>query len=124
MSGGSWDYLYGKDVANTGVLEQIEQMAASLDERGFSYAGDAWGAWATRADDGLEPLSIVAHAVEWVDSNDWNPDQLEEAVKRVILCKCSPGDDCVCPYDCNCRDRFAHHFEEDQGWRNEGLKNV
>jgi hypothetical protein len=38
-------------------------------------------------------------------------------------CDCSPGDTCTCAEDCDCRERDAHIWKYDVGWRNiEGLQ--
>ena len=42
---------------------------------------------------------------------------------RVRVCDCAPGDTCSCASDCDCRERDAHLWKYDVGWRNiEGLK--
>ena len=35
-------------------------------------------------------------------------------------CRCSPGDTCICAYDCSCRAEFKHTYDSDEGWSNEG----
>ena len=35
-------------------------------------------------------------------------------------CRCSPGDTCICAYDCSCRAEFKHAYDSDEGWSNEG----
>lgn len=38
-------------------------------------------------------------------------------------CDCTPGDTCTCATDCDCRERDAHIWKYDAGWRNiEGLE--
>jgi hypothetical protein len=38
-------------------------------------------------------------------------------------CDCAPGDLCTCAEDCDCRERDAHIWKHDVGWRNiEGLQ--
>jgi len=35
-------------------------------------------------------------------------------------CACSSGDQCSCPYDCDCRGRFEHDYRGETGWWNSG----
>ena len=54
--------------------------------------------------------------------------EIQELLARPINapaepCACAPGDTCTCAEDCDCRERDAHIWKYDVGWRNiEGLQ--
>lgn len=67
MSGGSYEYLYGR----------VEDAARQMVRRSATPARRAFA----------EHLVLVAkalHAVEWVDSCDWGPGDEDEAIKTVL----------------------------------------
>jgi hypothetical protein len=91
MSGGSYDYLYIKDIdelLHSHHQENIEGMAARL--AGLGYAQDAaeetesvlliLRQFQVRMQARLNRLSGVWKAVEWWDSCDWNEDSVKEAL--------------------------------------------
>lgn len=88
MSGSSYDYLFTKDLREVD-LDMLEAMAARLDELGYRDLASATRAAAVRvvaAMDWYESrrrnLQDVWKAVEWLDSGDWGPEQVEATVAR------------------------------------------
>jgi alkylation response protein AidB-like acyl-CoA dehydrogenase len=63
-----------------------------------------------------ELLAIVAELERLAD--------LEAAIVGDEACQCSPGDECSCAYDCECRERFVHRFFEDAGTMNCGPRGL
>ncbi|RKN35970.1 hypothetical protein [Streptomyces hoynatensis] len=85
MSGGSYDYLYAKDLVDLyGSVEEMAQRLSQLAERDSPAARDTWTILglmdAIRSMQGR--LEGVWHAVEWYDSCDYSRDQVDEAVKK------------------------------------------
>jgi hypothetical protein len=39
----------------------------------------------------------------------------------LAACKCAPGEECLCTYDCECREQFRHILFEDAGMMNCGV---
>lgn len=93
MSGGSFDYLYAKDVVqmlDAIPREHLDAMRAELVERGLSDVVAEHDAVVEfleglqrQVDNGeklLGRLSPVWKAVEWHVSRDWGPERVDEAV--------------------------------------------
>lgn len=92
MSGGSWDYLYSKDVdelMNGLSTELLQDMADRLNSAGFEdvakdtqrlveYIKSA----SIRIETLFEVLSPVFKAVEWFDSGDWGKEALNNEVLK------------------------------------------
>ena len=82
MSGGSYDYLYDKELSTIPV--ELENMARSLDELG--YASEAASATYAiirhlrQADAMASELRAVWKAVEWFHSNDTGIEPVKAAL--------------------------------------------
>lgn len=90
MSGGSYNYLYVKDVEHLiGRDDSLQEMADRL--AGLGYANDAAAEtqdvllqirqFTNRVEQSIERLRIVWKAVEWWDSNDSTEEGLKEALE-------------------------------------------
>jgi hypothetical protein len=92
MSGGSWNYLYCKDVdelMNGSSTELLQDMADRLNSAGFEdvakdtqrlveYIKSA----SIRIETLFEALSPVFKAVEWFDSGDWGEETLNNEILK------------------------------------------
>lgn len=92
MSGGSWDYLYSKDIdelMNGSSAESLQDMADRLNSAGFEdvakdtqrlveYIKSA----SIRIETLFEGLSPVFKAVEWFDSGDWGKETLNNEILK------------------------------------------
>lgn len=92
MSGGSWDYLYSKDIdelMNGSSTELLQDMADRLNSAGFEdvakdtqrlveYIKSA----SIRIETLFEVLSPIFKAVEWFDSGDWGEETLNNEVLK------------------------------------------
>lgn len=92
MSGGSWNYLYCKDVdelMNGSSTELLQDMVDRLNSAGFKdvaqdtqrlveYIKSA----SIRIETLFEALSPVFKAVEWFDSRDWGEETLNNEVLK------------------------------------------
>lgn len=92
MSGGSWNYLYCKDVGelmNGSSTELLQDMVDRLNSAGFKdvakdtqrlveYIKSA----RIRIETLFEALSPVFKAVEWFDSGDWGKETLNNEVLK------------------------------------------
>lgn len=92
MSGGSWNYLYCKDVdelMNGSSTELLQDMVDRLNSAGFKdvakdtqrlveYIKSA----RIRIETLFEALSPVFKAVEWFDSGDWGKETLNNEVLK------------------------------------------
>lgn len=92
MSGGSWDYLYSKDIdelMNGSSTELLQDMADRLNSAGFEdvakdtqrlveYIKSA----SIRIETLFEVLSPVFKAVEWYCSADWGKDRVDKAIEE------------------------------------------
>lgn len=92
MSGGSYMYLYAKDsgrlLAGEG-REDLERMRDRLLEAGAMDAAAQTDAVIATIEQAnalvnmrIEALEAVWKAVEWVDSCDWGPERIEEALAK------------------------------------------
>lgn len=91
MSGGSYDYLYSKDVSDlVNSRSTLDDMASRL--QGLGYANDAAKEtlsilhsiehFQTRMENRLSRLSGVWKAVEWWDSCDTGSEYLDDELKK------------------------------------------
>ena len=89
MSGGSYDYLCHKFAEDwlSGVPESAQRMADRLAELGYHDAAVETNtiiavarAAAARMQAHLDRMEPVWKAVEWMDSGDWGPDKVAEAI--------------------------------------------
>jgi hypothetical protein len=91
MSGGSYNYLCGKDQGSIiDYQDELEKMSNRL--AGLGYAVDAAKEteeliliirqFLNRAGARIDRLSAVWKAVEWWDSCDWGEEELKEALTR------------------------------------------
>jgi hypothetical protein len=92
MSGGSWNYLYCKDIdelMNGSSTELLQDMVDRLNSAGFKdvakdtqrlveYIKSA----SIRIETLFETLSPVFKAVEWFDSGDWGEETLNNEVLK------------------------------------------
>ena len=92
MSGGSWNYLYNKDIdelMNGSSTEILQDMADRLNSAGFEdvakdtqrlveYIKSA----SIRIETLFETLSPVFKAVEWFDSADWGEETLNNEILK------------------------------------------
>lgn len=92
MSGGSWNYLYCKEIdelMNGSSTELLQDMADRLNSAGFEdvakdtqrlveYIKSA----SIRIETLFETLSPVFKAVEWFDSGDWGKETLNNEVLK------------------------------------------
>ena len=92
MSGGSWNYLYCKDIdklMNGSSTELLQDMVDRLNSAGFKdiaqdtqrlveYIKSA----SIRIETLFEALSPVFKAVEWFDSGDWGEETLNNEVLK------------------------------------------
>jgi len=89
MSGGSYDYLYSKepeDLLNrTGDLERMRDRLIGLDHVAAAKAVEALRLTVVesrvRIGVAMERIAPVMKAVEWLDSCDSGPEEVERAVK-------------------------------------------
>ncbi len=92
MSGGSWNYLYSKEIddlmqhSNIGTLEE---MADYLNQNGYEDVAKDTRRLAEyiksakiRIETLFEMLSPVFKAVEWCDSGDWGKDRVDKAIEE------------------------------------------
>jgi len=98
MSGGSFKYLYSRDVSELlGSQGELEHMAEWLS------AHDAQDAAAEvediiasirqfqrRADTRLRRMSDLFKAVEWYESNDWGKERVDKELARYRGMSCEP----------------------------------
>ncbi|MFF4026928.1 hypothetical protein ACFYY5_29170 [Nocardia elegans] len=86
MSGGSYNYLYSRELGDGGTVEDLRCAQQRLKDLG--YADDAAGSVAVvlrmleDAEQKKAALEGVLHALEWWDSNDWSEDQFREALAK------------------------------------------
>jgi hypothetical protein len=80
VSGGSHNYLYSADLSWNSRNDDLEAMAARLEELGVPDAAEQTRALLAPELPQSSPLRDLWHAVEWTDSGDWGDDQLAEAV--------------------------------------------
>nr|DAZ41551.1 MAG TPA: hypothetical protein [Caudoviricetes sp.] len=92
MSGGSWGYLYSREVdelVQCGSIELLEEMADYLNSSGYKdvakdvrrlveYIKSA----RIRIETLHEMLSPVFKAVEWYDSADWSKERVDAAIEE------------------------------------------
>ena len=92
MSGGSWDYLYSKDIDDLmqgSDIELLEEMADYLNQNGYEdvakdtrrlveYIKSA----KIRVETLFEMLSPVFKAVEWYCSGDWGKDRVGKVIEE------------------------------------------
>ncbi len=92
MSGGSWNYLYSKDIDDLmqgGDIELLEEMADYLNQNGYEdvakdtrrlveYIKSA----KIRVETLFEMLSPVFKAVEWYCSADLGRDRVDKAIEE------------------------------------------
>ena len=92
MSGGSWNYLFCKDIdelMNGSSTELLQDMVDRLNSAGFKdvakdtqrlveYIKSA----SIRIETLFETLSPVFKAVEWFDSGDWGKDRVDKAIEE------------------------------------------
>lgn len=92
MSGGSWNYLYCKDIdelMNGSSTELLQDMADRLNSAGFEDAAkdtqrlvEYIKSASIRIETLFETLSPVFKAVEWFDSGDWGKETLNNEVLK------------------------------------------
>lgn len=86
MSGGSYDYLYTKDIGEALDSQSLQRMADRL--AGLGYANDAATETASllelkrEAEGRMARLKYLWEAVEWWDSCDWGEDEFREALEE------------------------------------------
>ena len=89
MSGGSFEYLYSKDVTDPGYLSELEHMIQSMKSDGYkeealllqSHYDDL--EWAIQvAEMRHEKLSNLMHAYEWWQSGDYGEDSFKKAIDK------------------------------------------
>lgn len=92
MSGGSWSYLYSKEIDELmqySNIELLEEMADYLNQNGYKdvakdtrrlveYIKSA----KIRVETLFETLSPVFKAVEWFDSGDWGEETLNNEILK------------------------------------------
>lgn len=92
MSGGSWNYLYSKEIDDFmqySNIETLEEMADYLNQNGYEdvakdtrrlveYIKSA----KIRVETLFEMLSPVFKAVEWYCSADWGKDKVDKAIEE------------------------------------------
>lgn len=92
MSGGSWNYLYSKEIdelMNGSSTELLQDMVDRLNSAGFEdvakdtqrlveYTKSA----SIRIETLFEALSPVFKAVEWFDSGDWGEETLNNEILK------------------------------------------
>ena len=92
VSGGSWNYLYSKeidDLMQYSNIETLEEMADYLNQNGYEdvakdtrrlveYIKSA----KIRVETLFEMLSPVFKAVEWYCSADWGKDRVDKAIEE------------------------------------------
>lgn len=92
MSGGSWNYLYCKDIdelMNGSSTELLQDMVDRLNSAGFKdvakdtqrlveYIKSA----GIRIETLFEALSPVFKAIEWFDSGDWGKEALNNEISK------------------------------------------
>ena len=91
MSGGSYDYLFSKDVGDLfDNAHTLERMARRLAEFGFAEDAAAETEETVlilrqvriRLQTRINRLRGVWQAVEWCDSNDWSESSVKEALTK------------------------------------------
>lgn len=91
MSGGSYDYLYRRDVSEwlAGPPADAQRMADRLAELGYHDAAVAMNDLIVQsriAKARMEPLLVrlapVMKSVEWLDSGDWGQDSIDKAMEE------------------------------------------
>ena len=92
MSGGSWNYLYTKeidDLMQYSNIETLEEMADYLNQNGYEdVAKDTMRlveyikSAKIRVETLFEMLSPVFKAVEWYCSGDWGKDRVGKAIEE------------------------------------------
>lgn len=86
MSGGSYNYLYSRELGDGGTVDDLRRAQRRLKELG--YADDAAESVAVvlrmleDAEQKKATLDDVLQALEWWDSNDWSEDQFREALGK------------------------------------------
>ena len=92
MSGGSWNYLYAKDIEDLmqyGNIETLEEMADYLNQSGYEdvakdtrrlveYIKSA----KIRVETLFEMLRPVFKAIEWYCNADYDKDRVEKAIEE------------------------------------------
>lgn len=92
MSGGSWGYLFSKEVdelVQYSSVELLEEMSDYLNSNGYedvakdvSRLVEYIKSARIRIETLHEMLSPVFKAVEWYDSADWSKDKVDEAIEE------------------------------------------
>lgn len=92
MSGGSWNYLYSKDIDDLmqySNIELLEEMADYLNQNGYEDVAKDTRRLAEyiksasiRIETLFEALSPVFKAVEWFDSGDWGEETLNNEILK------------------------------------------
>ena len=85
MSGGSYNYLCDRTDDLSGRLYDLRRMRTRLTQLGYgdvSAQTDRVIELLKEAADVASELASIWHAVEWLDSFDYEPEQVAEAVER------------------------------------------
>lgn len=92
MSGGSWNYLFCKDIdelMNGSSTELLQDMVDRLNSAGFKDAAkdtqrlvEYIKSASIRIETLFETLSPVFKAVEWFDSGDWGEETLNNEILK------------------------------------------
>lgn len=117
MSGGSWDYLYSKDIdelMNGSSTELLQDMADRLNSAGFEdvakdtqrlveYIKSA----SIRIETLFETLSPVFKAVEWFDSGDWGEETLNNEILKYRNARLDSYSKAIDDLTANITERFS-----------------
>jgi hypothetical protein len=95
MSGGSYNYLCGRDeeILQDDVIADMGSMAARMKSLGYTRAANEVEAMIAEANairdlvsqlrDRFQTASIAMKAVEWYDSNDWSKKTATDALEQL-----------------------------------------
>ncbi len=83
MSGGSYNYLYSKDLdENEDDIERLVERLRMLGHDDAAARAAHAAASLRRADEIRREMQDVWQAVEWNESGDWGEESVAKAVKR------------------------------------------
>lgn len=83
MSGGSFDYLYAKDIDDSGFQSSLSEMIDSMKENGYHEIANHLEKITILMDKAYEKkivLQTIMHDYEWYISCDYGKDQWEKSM--------------------------------------------
>lgn len=114
-----WSVVAGDDSYHSGAI-RVHENKSYVD-------GTPTGTWTVVLDNFSATASTPQEAIADVKA------ALAEKIAKLTAklnsipstaCPCSPGDECSCAYDCDCRERFEHVWHDDGAAQDDGYRNT